>query len=658
VKSTGVTQPTDKVRLGRLTECDQPHNSIVLNASNIKIDNIEHSGFYVSPIRCTEASNLLAYNSITKEIVDIGGQKLKISSLEVENLDVVNSNVVHNYYVDNPIFEIAKGKPIHSQDVGIVMHRGGGNVDIKFSEKNNHLAINKNLAVDGIIKAKIFEGDAGLLSNVQFDFKVGDTFENLTIIKDLRADGSLLSNISIHQLKDLKTTSLDLLNVYMDGTLRVKKTIYSQSSIIAPSFIGDGRKLEGIALKEDVDTNTKQIYEIKQILPNIERIENEIKRVESIIPTLDPLELKIQAVENNIPCLKPLDTRIGELEKYSCYVKEKFKTIEKEIKDNIPEKIDLTYIEQNIAKLKSELDKLSDIEKSINPKIQQLRKDISRIPIVPNLTQNVIDINSKIDILNDVFNKSLDLTKSNINKSINIWNKNIENGITNLENNIQDTKKNIAYIETFISNIHNTESEIIVLKECTPKLDSRIQTLEDYVPPIHTLQSITSCGSNTECSITLENKSTSLTTFGNVGIGTSAPSSRISIYNDPNITSVLGEVDAIKINELAQINAYTKANAGLSSGRPGGLIFKTKRPNGTLQDSMTIDGNGSVTIGSSTANTSAALSINSTTRGLLLPRMTTEQIENIKNPEPGLIIYDTEKDTFVGYRKSGWSNFC
>jgi len=32
-----------------------------------------------------------------------------------------------------------------------------------------------------------------------------------------------------------------------------------------------------------------------------------------------------------------------------------------------------------------------------------------------------------------------------------------------------------------------------------------------------------------------------------------------------------------------------------------------------------------------------------------------QQIENIKKPEPGLIVYDTEKDTFVGYKKSGWT---
>ena len=73
---------------------------------------------------------------------------------------------------------------------------------------------------------------------------------------------------------------------------------------------------------------------------------------------------------------------------------------------------------------------------------------------------------------------------------------------------------------------------------------------------------------------------------------------------------------------------------------------------------MTIDGNGSVTIGTSDTSPSAVLTLNSSSRGLLLPRLTTEQIQNIRNPEPGLIVYDIEKDTFVGYKKTGWSEFC
>ena len=651
VKATGVTQPTDKVRLGRLTECDQPHNSIVLNASNAKIDNIEHSGFYVSPIRSSYSSNLLAYDTTTKEIVDIGGHKLKISSLEVENLDVVNSNTVHNYYVDNPIFEIAKGTPRTTEDIGIVMHRVGGNVDIKFSEKDNHLSINKDLCVDGTIKAKFFEGDAGLLSNVQLDFEIGDTFENLNVTRELRADGSLLSNISIKQLKDLDGASLDLENVYLNGALRSKKSIYSQTSVIAPSFVGDGRKLEGIALKEDVETHTKDIEEIRTILPNIKKVENEIKRVETSIPNLGPIENKVNEVEKSIPSLEPLNLRVGTLETLSQNLNHKIQDVEQSVKEFKPEKVDLTHIENSIEKLKIDLNKIDKVEKNIEPKFLHLHRIIDNIPKIPDLTTPLSQLNSKIQTITTEFEKSIKLTKINVLKNISITEKKLET----LVNEIQKVENRIPILESYISNVHTIENDVVIFKEDIPKLDDRIKSLEEYTPPLPTLQSVTTCESNTVCSVTFENPGTSMSTLGNIGVGTNTPSSRISIYSEPNITSELGEVNAIKINELAQINAYTKANAGLSSGRPGGIVFKTKRPNGSLGDSMTIDGNGSVTIGSSTAYKCASLSINSTTGGLLVPRLTSEQIENIKKPEPGLIVYDKEKDTFVGYKKSGWT---
>ena len=653
VKATGVTQPTDKVRLGRLTECDQPHNSIVLNASDAKIDNIEHSGFYVSPIRNANSSNLLAYDTTTKEIVDIGGQKLKISSLEVENLDVVNSNTVHNYYVDNPIFEIGKGNPRTSDDIGIVMHRAGGNVDIKFSEKEKHLAINKDLFVDGTVKAKIFEGDAGLLSNVQFNFEIGDTFENLNVTKELRADGSHLTNISIKQLNDLKGASLDLENVYVDGTLRVKRPIYSQSCVIAPTFVGDGRKLEGIVLKEDFEKSTKKIENIETILPNFdnsekfENIENKINLVASNIPNLEHIQQKVQEVEKCIPNITPLNTKLDTLEKVINTTRQKLDTI----KIVEPEKVDLSQIEQNIDKINFELN-------SIEPKLLRLQKSIDNIPKVPNLTNDLSILESKFGNASLEFEKRLNSTNKDFTRFINSTEKRLNKLIADTNNELNNVEKRIPNLESHISNVHTVENNVAVLQSQVPQISDRVKVLEDYNPPPPTLQSVTTCESNTVCNVTFENPGTSFTTHGNVGIGTTTPTSRLSIYNVPDITNLLGEVNAIKINELAQINAYTKANAGLSSGRPGGIVFKTKRPNGDLRDSMTIDGNGSVTVGSSDAHNSAALSINSTCRGLLLPRLTSEQIQNIRKPEPGLMVYDTEKDTFVGYKKSGWTELC
>lgn len=665
VKTTGVTQPTDKVRLGRLTECDQPQNSIVLNASNAKIDNIEHSGFYVSPIRCTQASNLLAYNSTTKEIVDIGGQKLKISSLEVENLDVVNSNTVHNYYVDNPIFEIAKGNPRALGDVGIVMHRAGGNVDIKFSEKNNHLAINKDLAVDGIVKAKIFEGDAGLLSNVQFNFEVGDTFENLTITKELHADGGLLSNISIQQLKDLKNASLELDNIYMDGTLRSKKAIYSQTSVIAPIFKGDGSELTGVALKRDLESNVVRIEKVEGVVPKVYLLESGIESIKTKLPEIDILERRLSTVENEALTLKPVCARIDNVEKYTPKISEntlRIQNIETEIKKIKPTIPDVSQIRTDLEYVKAEVPKISVVEQSVKT-FSELPSQLRTIEFGVNRLTNEVNLlkphepriraiektMARMDAF-ETFKKSTNEINTNISRKI--------NGIErNLNTHVEDFKTNLLRLnplEAIVSNVHTAEEDISVIEKTLPKLDERIQALEDYIPTPPTLQSVTSCESNTNCTVLFENAGVSLSTVGNIGVGTTTPTSRLSIYQSPDIVSILGEVDAIKINELAQINAYTKANAGLSSGRPGGLVFKTKRPNGGLEDSMTIDGNGSVTVGNSVANTCAALSINSTQRGLLLPRMTTEQISAIKNPEPGLMVYDTEKDAFVGYKKTGW----
>ncbi|MGC4100646.1 hypothetical protein [Ferruginibacter sp.] len=62
-----------------------------------------------------------------------------------------------------------------------------------------------------------------------------------------------------------------------------------------------------------------------------------------------------------------------------------------------------------------------------------------------------------------------------------------------------------------------------------------------------------------------------------------------------------------------------------------------------------------VGIGTTTPNSSAALEIKSTTKGLLIPSMTTSQRFAINNPPPGLMVYDTDKDEFYHYNGTGWT---
>lgn len=61
-------------------------------------------------------------------------------------------------------------------------------------------------------------------------------------------------------------------------------------------------------------------------------------------------------------------------------------------------------------------------------------------------------------------------------------------------------------------------------------------------------------------------------------------------------------------------------------------------------------------IGTNTPDASAALDISSTTKGLLIPRMTTAQRDAIASPATGLLIWNTTDSTLNQYRGvSGWS---
>ncbi len=65
-----------------------------------------------------------------------------------------------------------------------------------------------------------------------------------------------------------------------------------------------------------------------------------------------------------------------------------------------------------------------------------------------------------------------------------------------------------------------------------------------------------------------------------------------------------------------------------------------------------------VGIGTTTPHNSAALEINSTSKGLLLPRMTGVQRAAIVSPAKGLMVFDTDTNTYWIYNGSGWVNMA
>jgi hypothetical protein len=64
---------------------------------------------------------------------------------------------------------------------------------------------------------------------------------------------------------------------------------------------------------------------------------------------------------------------------------------------------------------------------------------------------------------------------------------------------------------------------------------------------------------------------------------------------------------------------------------------------------------GSIGIGTTSPNTSAALEIQSTTKGVLIPRMSSIQRNLIQSPAPGLLVYDNTTNTFWFRNNTSWT---
>jgi hypothetical protein len=128
-----------------------------------------------------------------------------------------------------------------------------------------------------------------------------------------------------------------------------------------------------------------------------------------------------------------------------------------------------------------------------------------------------------------------------------------------------------------------------------------------------------------------------VTSSGNVGIGTTSPSEKLGVVGNAN---VLG-----------------KFAVGISAAHPS-LDFYN---NGTayFNGSTTVDDNffvtnGNVGVGTASPNASSLLDVSSTTKGVLLPRMTTTQVNAISSPANGLTVYNTTLNTLCFYNGTSW----
>ncbi len=163
----------------------------------------------------------------------------------------------------------------------------------------------------------------------------------------------------------------------------------------------------------------------------------------------------------------------------------------------------------------------------------------------------------------------------------------------------------------------------------------------------------------------------------NVGIGTVAPARLFdAVYADATVYSTsasnLSAVRVFKNNaaggagQHATLGLQVSGNSGsanavatisavqeAATSSAASLTFATRSSAGSYAEAMRIDSSSNVGIGT-TANASAILDVQSTTKGFRLPNMTTTQKNAIPSPAAGLMVFDTTLSKACVYSGAAW----
>ena len=120
-----------------------------------------------------------------------------------------------------------------------------------------------------------------------------------------------------------------------------------------------------------------------------------------------------------------------------------------------------------------------------------------------------------------------------------------------------------------------------------------------------------------------------------------------------------GTTELTSVNQAIYVGFRTRASAATGVTNEiviGNNVVGLGSNTSSLGNSSTTFGRwyGSLLIGTSTDVASSILTLSSTTKGFLMPRMTTTQRNAITSPATGLIVYDTTDNEFDYYNGSVW----
>jgi hypothetical protein len=152
-----------------------------------------------------------------------------------------------------------------------------------------------------------------------------------------------------------------------------------------------------------------------------------------------------------------------------------------------------------------------------------------------------------------------------------------------------------------------------------------------------------------------------ITSAGSVGIGCTDPTGKLEIRGLQSASKNL-LLNLSKFDYGATQFYQNYSNTFYSGGKSleievEGLPLLQLAVNNAGSAGKVIFPNGNVLLGTTTDVASSKLTIDSTTQGVLVPRMTETQINNINLPANGLLVYNTDQKHMCMYDGSNWKKF-
>lgn len=136
---------------------------------------------------------------------------------------------------------------------------------------------------------------------------------------------------------------------------------------------------------------------------------------------------------------------------------------------------------------------------------------------------------------------------------------------------------------------------------------------------------------------------------GNVGIGTIGPGERLSVVN--TAAQVMLGLDGT-VNTGIKFKTSGTENWAQYYNNPQQAMFFYS--DALLDAPLVLKDNGSIGMGTIAPHVSALLDLSSTTKGLLIPRMTLAEITGITTPATGLLVYNPGAGKFMYYDGTAW----